>query len=71
MRAYSDGEWKLILYNVNGVRKTQLFNLAEDPHEVNDVGEMIEAKEKIAELMGKLREWMKKVDDPTAAAWAV
>jgi len=70
MRGYSDGEWKLIAYNVNGTRKTQLFNLKEDPNEVNDVGEMPEAKEKIAELMGKLREWMKKVDDPTAAAWA-
>lgn len=71
MRGYSDGEWKLILYRTKGTSKTQLFNLKEDPHEVNDVGEMVEAKEKIAELMGKLRDWMKKVDDPTAAAWAV
>jgi len=71
MRGYSDGEWKLIAYNVNGKRTTQLFNLPEDPHEVHDLGEMVEAKEKIVELMGKMREWMKKVDDPTAAAWAV
>ena len=71
MRGYSDGEWKLITYNVNGKSRTQLFNIKEDPHEVNDLAEIPDAKEKIAELVGKMREWMKKVDDPTTAAWAV
>lgn len=70
MRGYSDGEWKLIVYHVNGTSRTQLFNLKEDPYEVNDLSEVVEAKEKIAELTGKLRAWMKKVDDPIAAAWA-
>ncbi len=71
MRGYSDGEWKLILYRVNGTRKTQLFNLKEDPHEVHDLGEIPEAKETIDTQFRKLREWMTKVGDPTAAAWAV
>ena len=31
--------WKLIQYNVNGVRTDQLFNLNEDPHEVRNLAD--------------------------------
>lgn len=36
-RAVSDMTWKLIEYNVNGIRNTQLFNIAEDPMETVDL----------------------------------
>lgn len=50
-RAVSDGEWKLIEYNVKGVRTTQLFNLKADPMECNNLG----ADKRYAATIKKLR----------------
>ncbi|MFI3259309.1 MAG: sulfatase-like hydrolase/transferase [Rikenellaceae bacterium] len=55
-RAVSDGEWKLIEYNVNDVRTTQLFNLKKDPKEMNDLSK----DKKYAKKVAALREQMKK-----------
>lgn len=37
-RAYRKGDWKLIVYPKIG--RMQLFNLAQDPHEMNDLAEL-------------------------------
>lgn len=36
-RGVTDGRFKLIAYHVNGCRRTQLFDLHDDPHELNDL----------------------------------
>lgn len=36
-RAYRKGDWKLILYNVQGEKHQQLFNVKEDPWEMHNV----------------------------------
>lgn len=36
-RAITDGEWKLLEYHVNKQRTTQLFNLKNDPWEMNNL----------------------------------
>ena len=38
-RAIRTKEWKLILYNVHGVRTTQLFNIAKDPWELTNLAD--------------------------------
>lgn len=50
-RALSDGEWKLIEYNVNGKRTTQLFNLKDDPWETTNLS----AQKKYQKIIKKLR----------------
>jgi arylsulfatase A-like enzyme len=36
-RMVRDGRWKLLAYNARGVKNTQLFDLANDPDEVNNL----------------------------------
>jgi arylsulfatase A-like enzyme len=48
-RALRSDEWKLILYNVNGVKTAQLFNVEKDPWE------MINLAEKQPKLVAKLK----------------
>ena len=53
-RAVSDGEWKLCEYHVKGVRTTQLFNLKNDPWELNNLA----GEKKYAKIVKKLRKQM-------------
>jgi arylsulfatase A-like enzyme len=48
--------YKLNEYCVNGVRHTQLFHLANDPQEINNLAGMNEFQGKL----GELREWLEK-----------
>ncbi len=55
----TDDDWKLILYNVNGRRTTQLFNLADDPLEINNLAGDGEHSNRISELTQLLRDHMR------------
>ncbi len=61
-RAVSDGEWKLIEYNVDDVRTTQLFNIKSDPYELHDLSK----DKKQAKRVEKLRKQMKIEADRTS-----
>ncbi len=60
-RAVSDGEWKLIEYNVNNVRTTQLFNLKDDPKEMTNLA----GEKKYSKRVAQLRKQMKIEADRT------
>jgi len=67
-RMVRDSRFKLIEYYVGadgkGTRKTQLFDIAKDPWELNDLaGDPNYAKE-LDRLRTELRAWMEKTDDP-------
>ena len=77
MRCVKQGDWKLIKYDVldGGVRETQLFNLAENPHEfikehnkqeskLSDLAENPEFADKLAEMEALLLSEMRRLDDP-------
>jgi arylsulfatase A-like enzyme len=55
-------DWKLIYYPM--LRKTQLFNLAEDPEEMNDVAADPANEERIAAMMQELEGLKAMVGDP-------
>jgi choline-sulfatase len=77
MRCVRQGDWKLIKYDVmdGQVRETQLFNLAENPHEflaehgresalqTNLASDPAHAK-KLAEMEGLLLSEMRRLNDP-------
>jgi arylsulfatase A-like enzyme len=62
MRAIRDGRWKLIRYPL--VDRTQLFDLAADPHELVDLAGHPEHAEMIAQLTGRLEREMTALADP-------
>lgn len=62
-RAILDNNHKLIEYNVDGVRTTQLFDLEDDPLEMNNLANRVSSKETILELRQKLVDWMDEHDD--------
>lgn len=66
-RMWSDGEWKIIRYftgkNGNGCERVQLFNLQEDPNELNDFSERPEQSERVRKLLGNLEKWQQEVGD--------
>lgn len=78
MRCVKKGDWKLIKYDVldGKVRETQLFNLAENPHEflsehgkepseqMTDLAEDPEHREKLLEMEELLNNEMRRLDDP-------
>ena len=55
-RAVTYQGWKLIEYNVNGVRSTQLFKIFEDAGELYDLSSNVSFIEKVVELRGKMLE---------------
>lgn len=61
-RSISDERWKLIRYPL--INRTQLFDLAHDAHEENDLNDRPEHEKKLKELMGKLAALQKQYDDP-------
>jgi choline-sulfatase len=55
-------DWKLIYYPM--IRKTQLFNLANDPEELNDLAADPAQAERIAAMMQELEGLKAMVGDP-------
>ena len=62
-RSIRDARWKLIRYHVNGADRLQLFDLQEDPDELNDLSVISGHEETIRRLLGLLREWQQRVGD--------
>jgi hypothetical protein len=56
-------DWKLITYNVRGKETTQLFNLREDPWEMNNLADDPSYEEKSAALITRLKKQMRQYDD--------
>ena len=63
-RALRTGCWKLILYNVKGEKHVQLFDLEDDPWEMNNLADELSQADRIRELTEVLRSLMKQADDP-------
>jgi arylsulfatase A-like enzyme len=71
-RAVRTDRWKLILYNVEGRKTTQLFDLNADPLEMNNLAGQAEHAGRVADLKAILRRQLKEAGDPTdldANAW--
>jgi arylsulfatase A-like enzyme len=60
-RAVRDPRWKLIHYPK--INRTQLFDLAADPHELNDLSEDPDHAERIERLTVVLKDWQKRFGD--------
>lgn len=56
--------WKLILYNVKGEKHPQLFDLENDPWEMNNLAEDLSQKIRIKKLTGLLKSMMAEAGDP-------
>jgi len=61
IRAVRTDEWKLIRYPERNF--TQLFNLREDPFELNNLAGKPEKASKVKELTGLLENWQKQSGD--------
>lgn len=61
MRAVTDGRWKLIRYA--DVDRTQLFDLATDPHELHDLSGDAEQAERVEQLTAELRRLQQELGD--------
>jgi len=71
-RAVINQGWKLIEYNVRGVRSTQLFNLATDPNELNDLSDQPSCRENIDVMRNKMFQARQEFGDhldPFAKFW--
>ncbi len=64
-RAYRKDDFKLIEYFVNGDRNTQLFNLKNDPYEMNNLLEKKEYTDKYFQMKNGMIEKMKALNDTT------
>lgn len=62
IRAVRDDTWKLIRYP--HLHHTQLFNLREDPHEINNRADDSEQQARVAAMMELLEVWQAEMDDP-------
>jgi arylsulfatase A-like enzyme len=63
-RALRTKRWKLILYNVRGEKRAQLFDLESDPWEMNDLARDPSQAGRIRNLAGMLRSLMAEAGDP-------
>jgi arylsulfatase A-like enzyme len=63
-RALRTEDWKLIEYNVNGARHTQLFDLKDDPWETKNLAQDPKHAGRLQEMRRRLEELQKKWDDP-------
>ena len=61
VRAVRTDEWKLIRYPERDL--SQLFNLAADPLELNNLAEAELHKAKLAEMTGLMKEWQRELND--------
>jgi len=60
-RMIREGDWKLIWYPK--ISRWQLFNVADDPHELHDLVNADTHRERISELRGKLTNWLQQHHD--------
>jgi arylsulfatase A-like enzyme len=75
-RSLRDDRWKLIRYPQ--INKSQLFDLQEDPHELNNLADQPAHAVKVVELMARLEQTQKEQGDscgltstnPAPAAWS-
>jgi arylsulfatase A-like enzyme len=70
-RMVSDGEWKLIRYyrpeeHNYGTDRIQLFHLAEDPWETNDLSADPHCARELERLAAELKAWQQRMNDPWA-----
>lgn len=63
-RGYRDERFKLIEYDVNGTRTTQLFDLRDDPHETKDLSTDPAHAETLARLRKQMTDAQRKAGDP-------
>jgi arylsulfatase A-like enzyme len=63
-RAVRTKRWKLILYNVQGEKHTQLFDLENDPWEMKNLAQDASQVERIREMTELLKSMMAEADDP-------
>jgi arylsulfatase A-like enzyme len=68
-RMVRDDQYKLIEYSVKGTRTTQLFDLAVDPSELNNLAGDTHYAAHVARLRRELAQWQKQEDDPLADEW--
>jgi arylsulfatase A-like enzyme len=61
VRAVRDGEWKIIRYPER--HYTQLFNLKNDPLEINNLAVSEKYRQKVDEMMKLLSKWQKETGD--------
>jgi len=61
--------WKLIYYPK--LRRCQLFDLNNDPHELNDLSQHPNCRDTLGSLCAKLSAWQAEVGDPAARAEGV
>ena len=54
----SEDGFKLIVYNVDGIATTQLFNLKKDPFEIKDLSKEPAYREKIMQMRQLLKQQM-------------
>jgi arylsulfatase A-like enzyme len=69
MRALVDGGWKLIEYHVTGVRHTQLFDLANDPHEERNLADDPAQAGRLAQLRESMIVERDRYEDRDANFW--
>lgn len=70
-RSVNDGEWKLIRYyplgrGQTGTARVQLFHIAADPWEIEDLAAAVSQQAEVRRLAGMLTDWMQQVGDPLA-----
>ena len=65
-RAYCDGRWKYIRYQVNGQKTTQLFDLQADPAETRNLAADAAHAQEIDRLAGLMRDARKQCGDTQA-----
>lgn len=63
-RGVHTGNLKLIEYYAANQRKTQLFNLHDDPCEMNNLADETKHKQDVIRLRDLLHTWQKKLNDP-------
>lgn len=63
MRGVSDGRHKLIEYAVDGHRRTQLFDLEQDPWETTDLIDAPDQGETVTRLRNELEKWREELND--------
>ncbi len=68
-RAISDGIWKLIEYNVDGTRTTQLFNLQQDPYEMYNLAGEAAQRKRIKQLRQQMSRECETTHDPVERYW--
>ena len=63
----TDDNWKIMTYHVHNHDTTQLFNLNEDPWEMNNLAADARYQAKLMEMKKRLHQRMQQLDDPASS----